>query len=115
VRNRLPSNLKLPRKQSDRDMTIQNGDTPHRSLYASRQSTQDWFTQLQQLSDALVLCPTDIATRCDLAALLERLDQHEEALVNWNRVLTSDPNNLMAREGLARCRQRMGRSLQSPI
>ena len=43
-----------------------------------------WFTQLQQLSDALVLCPTDIATRCELAALLEQLDQPEEALVNWN-------------------------------
>lgn len=96
-------------------MTIKNGDAPDRRSYGSRQPTQDWFEQLQQLSDALVLCPTDIATRCELAALLEQLDQHEKALVNWNAVLTSDPNNLIAREGSARCRQRMGRSLQSPI
>ena len=96
-------------------MAIQNGDTPDRSLHASRQPTKDWFVQLQQLSDALVLCPTDIATRCELAELLEELGQHEEAFVNWNKILTSDPNNLMAREGSARCRQWIGRPLQSSI
>jgi tetratricopeptide (TPR) repeat protein len=96
-------------------MTIKNGNARDSMSCANRQPTKDWFVQLQQLSDALVLCPTDLATRCELAALLEQLGQHEEALVNWNRVLTSDPNNLLAREGSARCRQRMGRSLHSPI
>ena len=96
-------------------MTIKNGEAPESMSCANRPPNQDWFAQLQQLSDALVLCPTDVGTRCELAALLEQLGQHEEALMNWNTVLTSDPNNLMAREGSARCRQRMGRSLQSPI
>ncbi len=95
-------------------MTNKNRNTPDSMSYTSRQSTHDWFTHLQQLLDALVLCPTDIATRCELASLLEQLGQHEEALVNWNAVLTSDPNNLTAREGANRCRQRMGRPLQSP-
>lgn len=95
-------------------MAIKHGDALDSRLRASRQPAIDWFEHLQRLSDALVLCPTDLATRCELAALLEQLDQHEEALVNWNRVLTSDPNNLPAREGSARCRRRMGRSLQSP-
>lgn len=96
-------------------MTIKNGDAPDSMSCANRQPTKDWFTQLQQLSDALMLCPTDIATRCELAALLEQLGQHEEALFNWKAVLLSEPNNLTAREGSARCRQWMGRSLQSPI
>ena len=96
-------------------MTIKNEDAPKSMSCANRPPNQDWFAQLQHLSDALMLCPTDFAIRCELAALLERLGQHEEALMNWNTVLTSDPNNLMAREGSARCRQRMGRSLQSPI
>jgi cytochrome c-type biogenesis protein CcmH/NrfG len=95
-------------------MTDKNRNAPESISCANRQSTQDWLMQLQQLSDALVLCPTDIATRSELAALLEQLEQHEEALVNWNAILVSDPNNLMAREGSARCRQRMGRPLQSP-
>lgn len=94
-------------------MTIKKGDERDCRLCASRQRTLDWLAQLQELSDALVLCPTDITARCELAALHERLDQHEEALVNWNAVLTYDPNNLIAREGSARCRQRMDRSLQA--
>lgn len=94
-------------------MTIKKGDASDRGSYGGCQPPKDWFAQLKRLLDALVLCPTDITTRCELAALLEQLDQHEEALVNWNTVLISDPNNLMAREGSARCRQRMGRSLQT--
>ncbi len=53
-------------------------------------------------------CPTDIVARQELAALLERLGQHEEALFNWKGVLAYDSNNLKAREGVARCRQRTG-------
>lgn len=97
-------------------MTIKkNGDAPDSMSCASRQPTQDWLARLQKLSDTLVLCPTDIATRCELATLLEQLGQHEEALVNWKSVLVSEPNNLIAREGSARCRQWTGRPLQSPI
>lgn len=49
-----------------------------------------------------------IVARQELAALLERLGQHEEALFNWKGVLAYDSNNLKAREGVARCRQRTG-------
>lgn len=96
-------------------MTIKNGDAPDGKLGAVRRSTHDWLTRLTQLSDTLLHCPADIATRCELAMLLEDLGQHEEALVNWKAVLTSEPNNLVAREGAARCRRWLGRSLQSPI
>lgn len=96
-------------------MTIKNGDAPDSKLGAVRQSTHDWLTRLKQLSDRLVYCPTDIATRCELALLLEDLGQHEEALANWKVVLTSEPNNLEAREGSTRCRRWMGRSLQSSL
>lgn len=95
-------------------MTMKNEDATEGMSCSDRPPNKDWFSQLQQLSDALVPCPTDVGTRCELAALLEQLGQHEEALINWNAVLTSDPNNLTAREGSARCRQRMGRPLQSP-
>lgn len=98
-------------------MTIKNRDSMNRGSPVSHLSTldptQDWVVRLQQLTDLLVLCPADIASRCDLAALLERLDQHEEALANWSAVLVSDPNNLKAWEGQARCRRQAGRPLQS--
>lgn len=95
-------------------MTIKNENAPEGMSCADRPPNPDWFAQLQQLSDALVLCPTDVGTRCELAALLEQLGQHEEALVNWNAVLLSEPNNLTAREGSGRCRQGMRPSFQSP-
>ena len=55
----------------------------------------------------------DFSARSELAALLEKLGQLEEALFNWNAVLTCDPNSLNAREGVARCRQRTRPPLQS--
>jgi hypothetical protein len=76
---------------------------------------EDWVARVTQLRRLLTLCPTDIVTRCDLAFLLERLEQHEEALFNWKAVLACDPNNLKAREGLVRCRQWVGRPLQSRV
>lgn len=79
------------------------------------ESSDEWVVRLSRLQDALTLCPTDVSARGDLAALLERLGQHEEALVNWNAVLACDPNSLRAREGVARCRQRSGRPLQSDL
>lgn len=76
-------------------------------------SNQEWITRITRLQDTLAVCPTDILARGELATLLERLDQPEEALFNWNAVLACDPNSLRAREGVARCRRRTGRSLQS--
>lgn len=72
-----------------------------------------WVARLTRLQEAVTACPTDVLSRCELAAILERLEQHEEALFNWKAVLACDPNSLKAREGVARCRQRIGRPLQS--
>jgi cytochrome c-type biogenesis protein CcmH/NrfG len=74
---------------------------------------EQWITRIGQLQDALAVCPSDLSARSELAALLEKLGQLEEALFNWNAVLTCDPNSLNAREGVARCRQRTGPPLQS--
>ncbi len=74
-------------------------------------TSEEWVARLIQLQEALTVCPVDLLARCELAALLERLDQHEEALFNWKAVLACDPNNLKAREGLARCRRRTSGSL----
>jgi tetratricopeptide (TPR) repeat protein len=67
-------------------------------------------TRLQNLLNA---CPTDLLTRFELATLLEELSRYEEALLSWKAVLSCDPNNLQAREGMARCRRQIGRPLQS--
>lgn len=75
----------------------------------------DWVVRLTSLQEILTLCPADLAARGDLAALLERLGQHEEALFNWQAVLACDPNSLKAREGVARCRRRTGQPLQSNL
>jgi cytochrome c-type biogenesis protein CcmH/NrfG len=76
-------------------------------------TNDEWVAQLIRLQDALTLCPADILTRCDLAVMLEELEQHEEALFHWKAVLASNPNSLTAREGVARCRRRTGQPLQS--
>ena len=78
-------------------------------------SSEDWISRIGRLQDALSVCPTDILARGELAILLEQLGQPEEALFNWNAVLICDPNSLNAREGVARCRQRTGRPLQSVL
>lgn len=76
-------------------------------------SNEEWITRITRLQETLAVCPTDVLARSELATLLEQLDQPEEALLNWNAVLACNPNNLNAREGVARCRRRTGRSLQS--
>lgn len=80
---------------------------------AGSREKDSWIDSVSQLQDRLAICPTDILTRCELAIMLEELAQHEEALFNWKAVLACDPNNLKAREGIARCRKRTGRPLQS--
>lgn len=69
--------------------------------------------RLAELQKLLDICPGDVLARCDLAVLLEELDLSDEALFHWKAVLDFDPNNLKAREGVNRCRPRMGRPLQS--
>lgn len=78
-------------------------------------SGEEWIRRLTHLQQALSLCPTDVAARCELALLLEQLRQPEEALFNWKAVLACDPNSLQAREGMARCLPLTGRSLQSNV
>lgn len=85
------------------------------SALIPRVSSEDWIARIGRLQDALAICPADISVRCELATLLEQLGQPEEALCNWNAVLACDPNSLKAREGVARCRQRTGRPLQSAL
>lgn len=94
-------------------MTSKDRDSLQSETSATHQSSDDWLARLAQLQQALMLCPADVQTRCELAAFLERLDQHEEALVHWNAVLIRDPNHLKAREGVARCGPRSGRPLPS--
>ena len=73
------------------------------------------INRLEELQKLLAVCPTDVLVRCDVAMLLEELGQHEEALSNWETVVASDPNNLNAREGMTRCRNRIPRPPESHI
>jgi len=75
--------------------------------------SEEWIARFGQLQDALAVCPTDILARSELATLLEQSGQLDEALFNWKAILACDPNSLKAREGVARCRQRIGRPVQS--
>ena len=77
--------------------------------------SEEWIARIGRLQDGLAACPADILARSELATLLEKLGQPEEALCNWNAVLACDPNSLIAREGVARCRQRSGQPLQSAL
>jgi thioredoxin-like negative regulator of GroEL len=75
--------------------------------------SQKRMDDLADLQNRLAICPSDIHTRCALASLLEERGQHEDALFHWKTVIASDPNNLKAREGVTRCRQRTARPRQS--
>ncbi len=89
-------------------MSLTNGDLPDREDGARHLPNQDWVPQFRQLTDSLVRCPSDIVVRCTLATMFEQLNQYDVAVLHWNAVLLFDPNHLKAREGSARCRQRMG-------
>lgn len=69
---------------------------------------EERITRIGQLQDALAVCPTDILARSELATLLKQLGQPKQALCYWKMVLACDPNSLNGREGVARCRQRIG-------
>jgi len=91
--------------------TIESSDEPPSPMH--NPSNEEWITRITRLQETLAVCPADISARNELATLLEQLDQPEEALLNWNTILDRNPNNLNAREGVARCRRRTGRPLQS--
>ncbi len=73
-----------------------------------RSPKEDWLVQLARLQALLAACPSDLLSRCELAALLETMDLYEEALVHWKVVIDLDANHLNAREGLVRCHQKTG-------
>lgn len=73
-----------------------------------RSPKEDWLVRFGRLQDLLTACPSDILSRCELAALLETMDMYEEALVHWKVVIDLDANHLNAREGLVRCHQKTG-------
>ncbi len=94
-------------------MTSEERDSFQAGTSGAHQLSNDWLARLAQLQHTLTLCPTDVQTRCELATLLERVEQYEEALVHWKTVLAHDQNHLKAREGVARCGPGSGRPLQS--
>lgn len=67
--------------------------------------------RILHLQEALVACPADIRARYELAMLLEDIGRPDEALFTWRTILTTHPNSLMAREGVVRCREEIGRIL----
>jgi len=71
--------------------------------------------RIRYLQEALAACPVDIRARYELAALLEDIGRPDEALFNWRTILAAHPNSLMAREGVVRCRQQIGRILSSDV
>lgn len=96
-------------------MTMSNDIGRGRTYQAGRQPCDSRTDRVTRLQNLLKACPADLLTRFELATLLEELSRYEEALINWKAVLGCDPNNLQAREGMARCRQQIGRSLQSSL
>ncbi len=81
------------------------------SLSTPRSPKEDWFVRLSRLQGLLTACPTDILSRCELAALLETMEMYEESLFHWRVLKILDANSLQAREGLVRCHQKIGRHL----
>lgn len=65
--------------------------------------------RLAELQQLLRISPGDVRARCDLAGLFEELGLVDDALLNWKAVLDFDPNNLVAREGVNRCRKQHNR------
>ncbi len=83
------------------------------TLSTPRSPKEDWLVRLARLQELLTACPSDILSRCELAALLETMEMCEEALVHWKVVIDLDANSLIAREGLVRCQQKTRHQLQS--
>jgi hypothetical protein len=89
--------------------------SPQPSLTARTEPPMSWMKWVSLLQTRLKECPTDSLTRGTLALLLEEYGRPDEALCHWNAVLVCDPDSLKAREGVARCRQRIGQPQQSNL
>lgn len=74
---------------------------------------QEQEARVSQLEEILAVCPFDLVTRGKLAMALERLGRQADALENWNMIVEHSPNDLQAREGLARCRRKMDAAINS--
>ncbi len=74
-----------------------------------------WVARVTQLQEELIAWPTNMMARCELAMTLEKLERYEDALAYWKAIVETEPNSLMGREGVVRCRQRMGRSVRSNL
>ena len=94
-------------------MTMSRNTGLGRTSSAGPQQCESKIDRVTRLQNLLTACPTDLLTRFELATLLEELSRYEEALLSWKAALSCDPNNLQAREGMARCRRQIGHPLQS--
>lgn len=90
-------------------MTVMSVEETKGTSSTPRSLDEDQFVRLARLQELLTACPSDILSRCELAAILETMEMYEEAVVNWKVAIESDANNLTAREGVVRCRQKTGR------
>ena len=88
-------------------------DQTSEPISTPRSPDEDWVVLLTRLQERLTACPSDILSRGELAVMLETMEMYEEALVNWKTLIERDANNLKAREGIVRCRQKTGRHFQS--
>lgn len=95
------------------DMTMSRNTGLGRTYSADPQQHETKIDRVTRLQNLVTACPTDLLTRFKLATLLEELSRYEDALLSWKVVLTCDPNNLQAREGMARCRRQIGHPLRS--
>lgn len=107
------------REQKELEGKKQKWRATSRSMSSSVRSAQpnpttqsepamSWMKWIDLLQARLRDCPADTMTRATFALLLEEFGKPDEALCHWNAVLVCDPNSLKAREGVARCRQRIG-------
>lgn len=85
-----------------------SAESTRQPVLPSGSSKKDWLVRLGRLQELLTVCPSDILSRCELAALLETMDLYEEALAHWKVVIDLDANHLNAREGLVRCHRKTG-------
>jgi hypothetical protein len=104
----------LEQERSDKwgRKTVMSVEQTREATSTPRSPDEGWFVRLARLQELLTACPSDILSRCELAALLETMEMYEEALVNWKVVIDRDANHLKAREGVVRCRRKTGRHLQ---
>ena len=94
-------------------MTVMSIDQTSEPISTPRSPDEGWIVRLTRLQELLTACPSDILSRGELAVMLETMEMYEEALVNWKTLIERDANNLKAREGIVRCRQKTGRHFQS--